>query len=151
MTAASTQFPLGTRLRVTNLDNGRAVDVEVNDHGPYVKGRKLDLSHRAAANLGMIGHGTAPVRMEVLATPPGGPPLGQRCFVQVASFANVASAQRLCQVLAASYPEVRVVSARVDGDRRYRVRLGAFMDRQAAELRAAHLAHLGYHPKIVTE
>jgi peptidoglycan lytic transglycosylase len=151
MTAASTLFPLGTRLRVTNLNNGRAVNVKVDDHGPYVKGRGLDVSHRAARKLGMIGRGTAPVRMEVLATPSGGPALGQRYFVQVASFADFARARRLRDRLAPRHPEVRVSAAEVDGDRRYRVRLGAYVDRHEAELRARNLARLGYHAKIVTE
>ncbi len=151
LTAASTRFPLGTQLRVTNLDNGRAVNVIVNDHGPYVKGRGIDLSHKAAVKLAMIGRGTAPVRMDVLATPAGGPALGQRYFVQVGSFANAANARQLGKHLAASYPEVRVTEAGIDGDRRYRVRLGAYMDRHQAELRATSLARKGYHAKIVTE
>jgi rare lipoprotein A len=151
LTAASTLFPLGTQLRVTNLDNGRVVEVAVNDHGPYAKGRGIDLSHQAAVKLGMIGRGTAPVRMEVLATPAGGPVLGQRYFVQVGSFADIANARQLGKRLAASYPEVRVIAADADGDRRYRVRLGAYMDRHQAELRATSLLRMGYHSKIVTE
>ncbi len=151
LTAASTRFPLGTQLRVTNLDNGRAVNVVVNDHGPYVKGRGIDLSHKAAVKLAMIGRGTAPVRMDVLATPAGGPALGQRYFVQVGSFANAANARQLGNRLAASYPEVRVMETGIDGDRRYRVRLGAYMDRHQAELRATSLVRMGYHAKIVTE
>jgi len=151
LTAASTLFPLGTQLRVTNLSNSRAVNVVINDHGPYVKGRGIDLSHRAAVKLAMIGRGTAPVRMEVLSTPADGPALGQRYFVQVGSFADVANARRLGNRLAASYPEVRVTEAETDGDRHYRVRLGAYMDRHQAELRATSLARMGYHAKIVTE
>lgn len=151
LTAASTRFPLGTQLRVTNLDNGRAVNVVVNDHGPYVKGRGIDLSHKAAVKLAMIGRGTAPVRMDVLATPAGGPALGQRYFVQVGSFANAANARQLGNRLAAGYPEVRVMETGIDGDRRYRVRLGAYMNRHQAELRATSLARMGYHAKIVTE
>src|SRR5438270_12209657 len=54
LSAASTLFPLGSRLLVTNLTNGRAVEVQVNDHGPYVSGRDLDLSRRAALLLGMV-------------------------------------------------------------------------------------------------
>jgi cell division protein FtsN len=92
--------------------------------------------------------------MDVLATPAGGPALGQRYFVQVGSFANAANARQLGNRLAVSYPEVQVMEAGIDGDRRYRVRLGAYMaymDRRQAELRAASLARMGYHAKIVTE
>lgn len=151
MTAASTLFPLGTLLRVTNLNNGRSVDVEVNDHGPYVKGRGLDLSHQAALKLGMIGPGTAPVRMEVFSSPPGGPALGQRYFVQVGSFASIVNARLLGNRLAGSYPDVAVTQAEARGDRRYRVRLGAYSNRQQAELCARSLARMGYDTEIVTE
>jgi rare lipoprotein A len=151
MTAASTLFPIGTRLKVTNLNNGRSVAVAINDHGPYLKGRSLDLSHEAAHQLGMIGTGTAPVKMDILYTPSGGPALGQRYFVQIGSFACVANARTLASRLADDYSEVHVIEAGVDGNRRYRVRLGAFMDRHEAEVRAASLARRGYHARIVTE
>ena len=151
LTAASTLFPLGTRLLVTNQENGRSVEVIVNDHGPYVKGRGLDLSERAARVLGMIGPGTAPVRMEVLETPPGGPALGQRYFVQLGSFSNPQNARRLGERFAARYPDVQIEETRGSESRHYRVRMGAFVTRQAAEERAMHVAGFGYPIVIVTE
>jgi rare lipoprotein A (peptidoglycan hydrolase) len=66
MTAASTSIPLGSRAKVTNLDNGRSVAVRINDCGPYVAGRKIDLSRGAAKRLGFVRSGTKPVRIEVL-------------------------------------------------------------------------------------
>src|SRR5262249_58511897 len=66
LTAAHQTLPLGTRVIVTNLDNGRAVEVRINDRGPFVKGRSIDLSYAAARSLGMLGPGTVPVRIEVL-------------------------------------------------------------------------------------
>ena len=57
LTAASTVIPLGSRVMVTNLKNGRAVQVRINDHGPYVKGRKIDLSHEVARTLGIVRSG----------------------------------------------------------------------------------------------
>jgi len=65
-TAAHRTLPLGTRLRVTNLDNGRSVVVRVNDRGPFSGDRVLDVSERAAHDLGMLGRGTARVRMELI-------------------------------------------------------------------------------------
>jgi rare lipoprotein A len=66
MTAAHKKLPLGTRLRVTNLANGKQVVVKVNDRGPYAKGRILDLSRGAAEQLGFIKQGHTKVRIEVL-------------------------------------------------------------------------------------
>jgi rare lipoprotein A len=151
LTAASVLFPLGTRLRVTNLANDRQVDVTVNDHGPYVKGRGLDLSHRAAQQLAMIGQGTARVRMAVLQTPAGGPAIGQRYFVRVASFADADRASTMRVRLAAAFPDVTLTPVAIDGSQRYRIQMGAFMDRSAAEFRAMKLARLGYSPLIVSE
>jgi rare lipoprotein A len=65
LTAAHRTLPLGTRLRVTNLDNGRIVRVRVNDRGPYVPGRIVDLSCAAARLLDMVDRGIALVRLEV--------------------------------------------------------------------------------------
>jgi rare lipoprotein A len=67
LTAAHPSLPLGTRAMVTNLDNGRAVEVRINDRGPFVGGRAIDLSYGAARALRMVGPGTARVRIEVLA------------------------------------------------------------------------------------
>jgi peptidoglycan lytic transglycosylase len=66
LTAAHRTLPIGTRLRVTNLLNGRAVTVTVTDRGPFVKNRVLDLSYAAAREIDMIGPGTAPVQLEII-------------------------------------------------------------------------------------
>jgi len=66
MTAAHKTLPFGTRVRVTHAGNGRSVVVKINDRGPYVRGRIIDLSKAAAGVIGMHGQGIAQVRMEVL-------------------------------------------------------------------------------------
>jgi rare lipoprotein A len=66
LTAAHRTFPFGTRLRVTNLDNGKSVEVRVNDRGPFAKGRILDVSLKAAKKLEMVGKGTARAKVEVV-------------------------------------------------------------------------------------
>lgn len=66
LTCAHKTLPFGTMLRVTNLKNNKSVDVRVNDRGPFVKGRELDLSKAAAQRLDMIKTGTANVRIEIL-------------------------------------------------------------------------------------
>lgn len=64
MTAAHRTLPFGTRVRVTCLRSGRQVVVRINDRGPFVKGRIIDLARGAARSLGMIGAGVTPVRVE---------------------------------------------------------------------------------------
>jgi rare lipoprotein A len=66
MTAAHKSLPFGTRVRVTHLGNGRSVEVKINDRGPYVAGRIIDLSKAAAGIIGMTGQGIARVVVEVL-------------------------------------------------------------------------------------
>jgi rare lipoprotein A len=77
MTAAHRSMRIGTVLRVTNLENGRTTTVRVNDRGPYVNGRVIDLSSAAADDLGMKRSGLARVRIEAYAAdqPPGHPAL----------------------------------------------------------------------------
>lgn len=66
MTAAHRTLPFGTRVRVTHLESGRHVVVRINDRGPFVKGRIIDLSYAAARKLGMVREGVAKVRVEPL-------------------------------------------------------------------------------------
>jgi rare lipoprotein A len=68
LTAAHPTLPFGTRLRVVNLDNDRQVDVRVNDRGPTIPGRIIDLSYAAARALGAVGAGIIPVRLSVLSS-----------------------------------------------------------------------------------
>jgi rare lipoprotein A len=70
LTAAHRELPLGTRITVTNLENGKTVRVEINDRGPYKRGRVLDLSKAAASRLGMVEDGVIMVRIEATALPP---------------------------------------------------------------------------------
>ena len=69
LTAAHRTLPLGTRLLVTNLKNGRTVEVRVNDRGPVATGRIIDLSYAAAEELGALSDGIFPVRIRVVSTP----------------------------------------------------------------------------------
>lgn len=64
LTCASRTFPIGTKVRITDLDTGRSVEATVNDRGPWVKGRVVDLSTAAARALGIVERGVARVRVE---------------------------------------------------------------------------------------
>ncbi len=66
MTAAHPTLPFGTKLRVTNVASGQSVTVRVNDRGPYVRGRVVDVSYSAADALGMVGKGVAKVKLDVV-------------------------------------------------------------------------------------
>lgn len=66
LTMASRTLPFGTRVRVTNLENQRSVDVVVNDRGPFVPGRIADLSEAAARRIGMVAHGVVEALLEIL-------------------------------------------------------------------------------------
>jgi peptidoglycan lytic transglycosylase len=66
LTAAHRTLPFGTRLRVTNVANGRSVTVRINDRGPFVAGRSVDVSYSAAARIGIIDRGVAKVKLDVV-------------------------------------------------------------------------------------
>jgi rare lipoprotein A len=153
LTAASTVIPLGSRVMVTNLDNGRAVQVRINDHGPYVKGRKIDLSHEAARTLGIVRPGTAHVRIDVLSQPEGtrvaGAPV--RYYVQVGSFSQQNNARRVSNKLGIYYPDVRIDEVNAGARSFYRVRMGSFATRDEARARADDSARFGYPIVIVSE
>jgi rare lipoprotein A len=66
LTAAHRTLPFGTRVRVTNVATGRSVTVRINDRGPFIGGRVIDVSHSAAESLGMVGQGVAKVKLDVV-------------------------------------------------------------------------------------
>jgi rare lipoprotein A len=107
LTAAHRTLPFGTLLRVVNLENSKSVDVRINDRGPFVDDRIIDLSHAAASAIGLVGPGTARVRLEVLQSPPIAPP--GYFAVQVGAFAVRSNAERLCTEMGARYGAARLV------------------------------------------
>lgn len=151
MTAAHPTWPLGTRVRVTNLANGRSALVRINDRGPFVGNRAIDLSHAAAEKLDMIGPGTARVRLEPLLGPRES--LEVRFAVQVAAFDDEGPAQELRRRLARSLqsPGPYVAEANSERGRVWRVRVGPFAERGAAEATAVRLATDGRRPVVVEE
>lgn len=66
LTAAHRRLPFNTKVRVTNLDNNRSVEVRINDRGPFKDNRVIDLSLKAALEIGLISNGTGPVKIEIL-------------------------------------------------------------------------------------
>ncbi len=97
-TAAHKRFAFGTWVRIDNLDNGKRTEVRINDRGPFVRRRIIDLSRAAARDIDMLGPGTAKVRLTVIAAPRNQRSL-QRWRVQVASFRDPALAAALATKL----------------------------------------------------
>ena len=137
LTAAHKTLPFNTVVRVENVDNGRTVDVRINDRGPFVGNRIIDLSRRAAEEIDMIGSGTAEVRVILLED-------GDRKIstssttskptftVQIASFENRSEAERHASGINGS----RVEQARINGRTYFRVFYGVYQSEEAA--RSAH-------------
>lgn len=139
-TAAHRTLPFDTWVRVKNLENGRTVDVRITDRGPFVRGRIIDLSRASARQIGMLGRGTARVRLQVI-RPPVHPPATDAFGVQVGAFADRSNAERLRESLARTYGSAAI--ARRDGDRvLWRVIAGNFRDEESAAAFASGLRTL---------
>src|SRR5207249_10805817 len=97
LTAAHRTLPFGVRVRVHDLENGQSVEVRINDRGPFIEGRIIDLSYAAAQAIQMVGTGTALVRLEILnpGTIPGPAAEPGVYAVQVGAFKDRSNAERL--------------------------------------------------------
>ncbi len=150
MTAAHQTLPLGSSVHVTNLTNGKSVTVLINDRGPFVKNRVIDLSYAAARAVDMIRPGIVPVRLKVVDT--GGHDLQAipdrlDYTLQVGAFTVLAKAENLKTRLQSRYNRPVVIEAHGDY---YRVRLGIFADYSAAKDYGARLNRDGL-PAVVVE
>jgi rare lipoprotein A len=147
MTAAHRELPLGTVVDVTNLDNDKTVRVRINDRGPFVLGRVIDLSHSAAEKIGLIGPGTGPVRVTVVT--PGIPQeIGSasgRWAVQVGSFADRLRAERHAERLRGTGRPVYLEPFRGLS----RVKVGPFDGRSEAQRELESLEEDGFEGIVV--
>jgi rare lipoprotein A len=151
LTAAHNSLPFGTWVMVTNLANDRSVVVRINDRGPFVRGRTIDLSYAAARVLALVGPGTALVRVEVLrgfkaADDPGA---ARTVWVQVGAFSVQENAYAIKQRLDPAYPGVVVSRLETGGGVTYRVRVRTTPGE--ADGLARRLAGEGYSVVIVRE
>lgn len=155
MTAAHKTLPLGVFVRVTNQRNGRQAVVRVNDRGPFIAGRIIDLSYTAAKELEVVGPGTAPVRIEALGyridSQPG--TVSYRApqsydvglfSIQVGAFTMADNAHRLAAKLRSQYGAASVAEGWVNGQRYYRVRAGKYTSLEAAEVARDQFEASGY-------
>lgn len=146
MTAAHRTLPFNTHVRVHDLDNGNSVDVRINDRGPFIRGRIIDLSYSAAKAIGMIGPGTARVHLEILNPEVvAGPTAVPGVYgVQVGAFKNQDNAERLKALIEPHFGPVLIETY---NDPRegllYRVRVGSLTSGTTAEMLAGDLRRAG--------
>jgi rare lipoprotein A len=164
VSAAHKTLPFGTVVRVHNLGNGRVLDVRINDRGPFVKGRIIDLSYGAATQLGVVGPGTAPVEIVARAAPArkvreagGGEHLvavdlttGNFTF-QVGAFQDRGNAERLAAKLKREHRHVHVASFDRGDGLFHRVRVGRATTLEEAEAYEQKLIRQGFDVFIVAE
>jgi rare lipoprotein A len=145
ISAAHRTLPLGTTIRVTNLDNYKSIKVRVNDRGPFVKNRILELSYGAAKELGFVAQGTARVKIEALepVQDPG------QYTVQAAVFAAVENARTLKDRLSTRFEVISIVPFESNFGKFFRVRVGAYASEEKAELIASKLMQEGLEPIVV--
>jgi len=152
LTAAHKALPMDSIVRVTNLENGRDVIVRINDRGPFVEGRIIDLSYAAAKEVDLLGPGTAKVKVEVISTPNRNDNYFKGKYViQVGSFRDKNNAYKLKNKLSAKFDNVDVYEYSLKDQKYYRVRLVGYNTRNDAEDEYKRLRKLGYKPTIKLE
>jgi rare lipoprotein A len=164
MTAAHKTLPIPAYARVTNLTNGRSVVVRINDRGPFVDNRIIDLSYTAAHKLDMTRAGTAFVEVEVITpgslgeaargidAPQAVPGLSSpRLYLQAGAFGVAVNAERLAQQLRGAGIEQIVVLNPNATSALYRVRAGPIADVASFDILAARIARLGVESRLITE
>jgi rare lipoprotein A len=160
MSAAHKTLPLGTYVRVKNLTNNKTIDVRINDRGPFVRGRIIDLSYGAAKKLNIVGPGTAPVEIYALGQASGRSESGSRLYVpmdyysgkftfQVGAFTDRRNAERLKRRLDPIYDNAHIATFSNGSEIFYRVRVGSCTTLEQAEKYEQRLVRNGYHEAFI--
>ena len=146
LTAAHKELPLGSKVLVTNLENGRQIEVVINDRGPFIKSRIIDLSLTGARRLAMEKNGTAMVRLDITELPESiSTSLKNPFAIQFGAFKNRTQAVSLKKKLAQSNSKVFIEEVSHGDEPLYRVRLGWFASREAARREARRLGQREAH------
>jgi len=158
LSAAHKTLPLGVYVKVTHLGNGRHIVVRINDRGPFVAGRIIDLSYGAAKKLGIVESGTAQVELvalgyraedkELIASAPVSYDAGTFA-VQIGAFSNSANAYRLAADMRRRYGKTAVSTMTVSGHPVYKVRVGDFHSLQRAEQEVRRFIAEGFNGSFV--
>lgn len=139
LTAAHKTLPIGTRVEVTNQTNGKQVEVRINDRGPFIEGRVIDLSYAAAKEIEMIGPGMATVNLRPLDV------ASTRFGVQVGTFRERENALRLHERLSRRHPPVSIA----ESGELYRVLVGCEPTELGAQAIASLLRRENIYGKVV--
>ena len=153
-TAAHRTLPFGTMARVTNLNNGEDVVVKINDRGPFVRGRIIDLSYAAAQEIGLVRSGVSKVKVDVLSSesPRKTDYFKPMYTVQVGSFSSRVNAVSVRDDLNSFLSDdIRIEKVEIKGDTFYRVRVGMFGSRDEAVKLNSRLRDHGYRGRIMLE
>jgi rare lipoprotein A len=150
LTAAHRTLPFDTWVRVRNLDNDKTVEVRIQDRGPFVRGRIIDLSRAAARNIDMIGPGIAKVKLTIIKPPPKREiELQPELFsVQVGAFRERRRAEGIRDEMANRFGDARIVERTVEGVV-YRVLVGRFDEEAKAEELAGKIRSSGGNAFVV--
>lgn len=143
ISAAHKTLPLSTWVKVTHLETGRSITVRVNDRGPFKKGRIIDLSHRAALVLGIVGEGLAPVEVRTIHDPGTAPRVAEHQFLQLGAFATRSNAEAFVQKLRRQGLVRLSVRTRKRNTMLHRVLQGPFDDHAKFDQAIAKLEALG--------
>ncbi len=145
LSAAHRTLPFGTIVRVTNLNNFKSVKVKVNDRGPFVKNRIIELSYGAAKELGFVRQGTALVKIETLETVRD----PAHYTVQAGVYTEEENARILKQRLSKKFEMVFIVPFETNVARFYSVRIGSYPSEERAEKVASKLMLEGLEPAVI--
>ena len=157
MTCAHKEYPFGTRLKVTNIENNRSAECVVNDRGPFVEGRDIDLSYAVAKEIGVIGPGISRVMLEtngrdnsyIRPVKVQTSEMTGLFAIQVGAFTDNINAIQLKVALRLKYSNVYIQETEVKGITYYRVRVGNYEDYNTALSVAERLGQEGYQALLL--
>ena len=148
MTAAHRTYPFETWIRVTNLSNDRTVDVRIQDRGPFIRGRIIDLSKAAAREIDLLGPGITKVKLTVITAPKNVEKQRELFAIQVGAFREQTRAVALQDQMKTRFGSARIVE-RAGESPMYRVLVGEYQTQEQAEADAAQLRGEGSSSFIV--
>jgi rare lipoprotein A len=145
LSAAHRTLPLGSLIRVTNVENNRNITLRVNDRGPFIKSRVIDLTYGAARELGFAAEGTAQVVIERLDELPGTTPF----TVHAAQYVEEENARLLKERLSAKFEIISIIPGATNLGTLYHVEVGVYATEEKAEIVARRVTQEGLEPVVI--